>query len=1030
MGNYFTYLFDPEKYMPHGMCLLWQPGLMGLHIVSDALIALAYYSIPVAILYFAWKRKDFPFHGVILLFSLFILACGTTHLMAIVTLWEPLYKLDGLVKAVTAAASVPTAVVLWWLMPAALKMPSQHQIERERDMAQRYLDVAGVMILALDADARVASINRKGSAILGYGEPQEVLGKSWIDGFIPPRMRQQLREVYRRLISGTDSAMEYYENPVVTKNGEEKIIAWHNAVLTDEKGHPTGTLSSGEDITDRRRAEAALAKSEAKFRAVFRDSAVGMALVSPSAQILEANGAFRVFLGYSEGEVVEKTLKDITHPEHWEATDQAISDLLAGRTSSFRIEKRFIHKSGQIKWGEANVSLVRDDRGKPEYFIAQALDITERKRAEEALAKSEAKFRTMFLDSAIGMVQVSAAGKILETNGAFRELVGYSEDELATKTMKELTHPDDWVLVSQARGETLAGKNSSFRLQKRFVQKTGQTRWTETTVSLIRDAQGEPQYLFGQAVDITERKQAEEAIRRSEAELRSFIDSAPYGIYRSSEKSDAFMSVNSALVKMLGYDTAAEVQALKLSTDLYGDADAHHKFIERLNRTESFCTTELHWKRKDGKPLTVKVRARRLRGPIGKADVMEAVVEDVTDHKALEAQFLHAQKMEAVGRLTGGVAHDFNNLLCVVVGNLELLTEGNVDRKVRKQLIQLALHAALSGSNLTQRLLTFSRRQALRPQAVRLQQLMDDFSELLRRSLGELIAVTINIETGLWPCFVDPSQLESALLNLAVNARDAMPEGGPISIDIANVVVGENGGNASSVLAPGEYVKISVSDEGGGMTEEVRQRAFEPFFTTKGDKGGSGLGLSMVYGFIMQSGGHVTIDSRIGEGTAVSIYLPRSVVDAGRSTARPKPMVRGTFSASGSVLVVEDRGDVRATACRMLSEFGFRVFAASDAMRALTLLDYIDDLRLLFSDVILPGGMNGPDLANEAVRRHPQLKVLFTSGYVADGKISGMDNGADAPLLVKPYRKADMARMLQLVLADKHSDRDRRGSKS
>ena len=255
-----------------------------------------------------------------------------------------------------------------------------------------------------------------------------------------------------------------------------------------------------------------------------------------------------------------------------------------------------------------------------------------------------------------------------------------------------------------------------------------------------------------------------------------------------------------------------------------------------------------------------------------------------------------------------------------------------------------------------------------------------------------------------------------------VNARDAMPNGGRIWIEIENVTLGPGGGNAhgngDDGATPGDYLKLSVADEGEGMTEEAQQRAFEPFFTTKADKGGSGLGLSMVYGFIKQSGGHVTIDSKPGEGTTVSMYLPRSNADAKPAAGALVADGPAPLSMTGSVLVVEDRADVRTMACRMLEEFGFNVLAAGNARRALTLLDRIDDLQLLFTDVILPGKMNGPDLAKEAVRRHPKLKVLFTSGFVADSKMYDDSTGAGSHLLTKPYRKEDMARMLQLVLSE------------
>ena len=912
MAAFFSHLFAVDQYMPHGMCLLWQPGLMALHIVSDALIALSYYSIPLALLYFASQRKDTPFHGVILPFSIFILACGTTHIMAIVTLWQPLYGLDGLIKAATAAVSLTTAIALWRFMPAALRVPSQ------------------VQLVATNRALTHASVKRS-------------------------------------------------------------------------------------------LAEAALVKSESKFRNLFEGSAIGMAIVSPAGVIFEANRAFCAFLGYPEAELAGMTLSDITHPDHWPKTAQSVAALIAGKIASFRLEKRFVHRDASVeKWGEATVSLIRDSRGEPEYFIAQAIDITERKRADAALAESETRLRTMFQDCALGMSISNPSGEFIETNAAFRDFIGYSEEELSAKTVRDITYEEDRGKCSEEIDDCLTGWRTSFRTEKRFMHKSGEPKWAETHVALFRDAQGKPDYFFAQVLDIHGRKRAEEAIRRSEAEIRSFVEAAPYGIFRASEARDAFLSVNPALVTMLGYDRAADVRALRLSSGLYADAGGFERFLTKLDGTESFVAMETQWMHRDGKLLTVKVRARRLRDPRA-GYVIEGVAENVTDRRALRAQLLQAQKMEAVGRLTGGMAHDFNNLLCVIVGNLEMLGAKTTDRKQAKDLLQRALRAAMNGADLTQRLLAFSRRQPLRPEVVYLHKLIGDFSGLLRHTLGESIALTIRTGPGLWPCLVDHNQLETALLNLAVNARDAMPNGGRISIGIENVALGAGGGNGNGngddVAAHGDYLKLSVADEGEGMAEEVQQRAFEPFFTTKSETGGSGLGLSMVYGFIKQSGGHVTIDSKLGEGTTVSLYLPRSDADAkpsadARAAEGPAPL-----ALTGSVLVVEDRADVRTMACRMLEEFGFNVLAAGNAKRALTILDRIGDLQLLFTDVVLPGKMNGPDLAKEAVRRHPKLKVLFTSGFVADSKMYDDSTGAGSHLLTKPYRKEDMARMLQLVLS-------------
>jgi len=413
-----------------------------------------------------------------------------------------------------------------------------------------------------------------------------------------------------------------------------------------------------------------------------------------------------------------------------------------------------------------------------------------------------------------------------------------------------------------------------------------------------------------------------------------------------------------------------------------------------------------------GRPVAYRSWVVPLSGREGPA-AFASVSVDIThlgrvqeEHRALEAQLAQAQKMQALGQLTGGIAHDFNNLLTVIVGSLALLQASNVTPERVRELAQQADAAASRAAALTQRLLAFSRRQPLRPQSIDLRVLLQGMEQLLRRTLPASITVSVEVEPGTWLCRADPVQLESALLNLAINARDAMPRGGSLSVVASNAPADGQGSPAQEGLSPGDYVSIHVADTGTGMAPEVLAQAFEPFFTTKGVGLGSGLGLSMVYGFAKQSEGQARLFSRLGSGTTVRLYLPRSA--SGISTVGLPAVVPGTAGSGQLVLVVEDDRDVRHLVCEMLGRLGYRTVAAPDASSAQHVLASGQDVALVLADMALPGAMSGADLVSGLRRERPQLPVLFMTGYSNDA-VSSDPQINDVPLLAKPFSEATLA---------------------
>ena len=436
----------------------------------------------------------------------------------------------------------------------------------------------------------------------------------------------------------------------------------------------------------------------------------------------------------------------------------------------------------------------------------------------------------------------------------------------------------------------------------------------------------------------------------------------------------------------------------------------------------SFETEGWHL-RKDGSRYYANVSLTALRAENGNLRGFARITRDVTERRAQEraledsrAALVQAQKMESLGQLTGGIAHDFNNLLTVIIGSVDLVLRRGVDNERSREFLEAARKAGEQGASLVRRLLAFARRQTLAPQSVDVNRLVSSMTELIRRTLGESVVVETVLGANVWRTRVDPNQLESALLNLAVNARDAMPEHGRLTIETGNTFLDDEYAAAHTEVVPGEYIVVAVSDTGSGMSEQTRERAFEPFFTTKAEGKGTGLGLSQVHGFVKQSGGHVALTSESGHGTTVYMYLPRaSATEAAEAADAPK--LQAAPVESDTVLLVEDEPLVRMYGNEVLTDLGYNVLEAGDGNEALRVLAEHPEIGIMFTDVGLPGGLNGKRLAEEARARVPSLKVLFATGYA---RMAVLDKSVDDPateLLEKPYTADALAQKLKRLTA-------------
>jgi two-component system, cell cycle sensor histidine kinase and response regulator CckA len=505
----------------------------------------------------------------------------------------------------------------------------------------------------------------------------------------------------------------------------------------------------------------------------------------------------------------------------------------------------------------------------------------------------------------------------------------------------------------------------------------------------------------------------EEALRRSESRYRSLVQSAVYGIYRSSLEGK-FLDVNPALIAMLGYFSAEEVLALDPQCDIFVDPDEQAKLMGPLQQGARLDNMEVRWKRKDGSTITVRLNGRAVTISEHGGRVLEVIAEDVTERRILEDQFRQAQKMEAVGRLAGGVAHDFNNLLMVISGYAEILLEHTASNDVLYPKVAAIQQAAERATTLTRQLLAFSRKQLLELKVVDLNAIVRDIERLLRPLIGENTELVTRLASGLGKTRADASQIEQVIMNLVVNAKDAMPEGGKITIHTANVNADGSPRREYGHLQPGLYIMLAIADTGHGMDKETQARIFEPFFTTKEKGKGTGLGLSTVYGIVKQTGGYVFVQSELNRGTTFRIYFPRVGDDS-----ESMESALASRSASGgpeTVLLVEDEESVRQLVRETLEAKGYKVLEADNGEAALRIASaHPGSIDMLITDVVMPG-MSARELAKELGASHPHSRILFLSGYTEDAIVQHGVLQPGTAFLEKPFTLQSLASKVREVL--------------
>jgi PAS domain S-box-containing protein len=631
----------------------------------------------------------------------------------------------------------------------------------------------------------------------------------------------------------------------------------------------------------------------------------------------------------------------------------------------------------------------------------------------EALNRDAEERRRLFETSLDLILVTDRKGIVTRVSPSSLEIVGYRPDEMVGRSGAEFIYEAD--LEATKTEMRLARKGRQTRnFETRYVHKDG--RAVSLAWSGVWSEPEQKHFFFGR--DMTERNAAEKKLEKARAFFDAIIESLPAMLLVRTVADGKVVLVNSAAEQLLGYDRSEIIG--KTAIDLLPHQEARNVLLQDEQTLLMGKAVENEY------TLTTRklgVRRVRMKGfPLleeqGNTQYIVTFAEDVTVQRQTEDQLFQAQKMEAVGQLTGGLAHDFNNLLAVIIGNLDIMAELLPSAPEHAELGAAALEAALSGAELTRRLLAFARRQPLKPEEVDANELVSGITKLLARTLGENIKITLDLDPATKPVFVDRVQLETAIANLANNARDAMPAGGQLFVATRNGHLDLDYIEKHPEVQSGEYVTIEISDTGQGMAPEIVERIFEPFYTTKGVGKGTGLGLSMVFGFLKQSAGHISVYSEPGLGTTFRLYLQPTPSGSPANVVVEAPPLQPDYENEQTVLVVEDNSSLRTVVVKQLEVIGLRVLEAENAQVALEVLKHEPWVDLVFTDVVLPGNMDGYALARAIKEGYPKLKIVMTSGFPGMRfNETTLANGL--PLLSKPYRKQDLVRMVREVLDER-----------
>ena len=792
---------------------------------------------------------------------------------------------------------------------------------------------------------------------------------------------------------------------------EEKIARWDGTFVNVEVaaapidfGGRRGILVIVSDITDRKLAEDALRESQQKYRMIFEHAPLGILHFDHNGVMLDFNDKFVEMMGAPREKLVGFHM---TEGQKDEQMRQAVLGALSGKTSYYEGDYRSI-TGGKVTSTRALYGPQLSADGVLLGGVGIFEDITKRKHMERALKESEHRYRAIFNIASVGIDLVDQQGRFLEVNNTLSQFLGYSPEELRRFTIFDVTHPQDVDRSIEMHEAMILGQTQSYRLEKRYVRKDGSILWADTAVSAIRDADGQYRATVGVVRDITQGKESEEVRIR----LAAAVEQAAETVVITNAQG-TIVYANPAFERTTGYSCGEAIgQNLRVFKSGPHDDEIYKRMWDTITEGKIW-TGHITNKKKDGTLFEEDASISPVKDDSGKITNFVAVKRDVTREISLQKQLLQAQKMEAIGTLAGGIAHDFNNILQVALGYSELLLTGKSGKDPDYSDLQKIYHAAHSGAELVRNLLTFSRKVEPKPVPMDLNNQVRNVAKLLGRTIPRMIDIQLELAENLKRTNSDPGQIEQIIMNLAVNAKDAMGESGSLMMRTENVSLDEEYCLFNAEAKPGDYVLLSVSDTGHGMERETLQHIFEPFYTTKELGRGTGLGLAMVYGIVKQHNGYIICESEVGRGTTFKIFLP-----AIAEVSEPDVASSGEMTAFGTetVLLVDDEEFVRELGARILSKAGYKVLTATNGREGADLFERERTrISLVILDLIMPE-IGGAECLKELRTIDPHLKVIIASGLSTDlSKKESIEMGARG-YVSKPFRMKELLRQVRKAL--------------
>ena len=895
----------------------------------------------------------------------------------------------------------------------------EEALRKSDETAQALLNAPKEPAMLLSLESIILALNETAAKTIGKS-PEKLIGTCILDYF-PPELAKSRQEQIGKVIHTRreiryedEMAGTIYDNviyPVFNTNGEVDRIAVF-----------------AQDITARKRAEEELSESEERFRSTFDQAAVGIAHVDPDGHFIRINPQFCDILGYSREEMLERTFQEITYPDDLDSDLESVRRMLSDEIRTSTTEKRYFRKDSSIVWVNLTVSLLRGPSDDPKYFIAVVEDITKNKLAQEDIQASARQWDTTFNAISDAVCLLNSNNIIEQCNEAMTKIVGKSFDDIIGKSCWEIVHGTTGPVEGCPFERMVKSRH------KETMEISINDRIYNVALDPVLDDEGNITGAVHIISDITDRKQVEEELAKAKALLSAAIEQSPAGILIADAPDVKIRIANRAALGIRG-ETSLSLTDIPLELHprnweaYHPDGTPYMPEDLPLSRAvlkgETSRNVDVIIRRQNGEDRWVLGNAAPVRNAKGEIIAGIVVFPDITElksaegeRKTLEEQLRQSQKLEAIGQLAGGVAHDFGNILQAIICSVKMAVDFQSPNSKVHESLEDILKSAQRAAALIRQLLIFSRRETIAPQEINLNELTKNLLRMLERIIGEDIELDFKPDQNLGSVLADSGLIEQILLNLSVNSRDAMPEGGRIDIETQNMEISDSFAKQNPWARQGRYVVLKVSDTGIGMSPKVQEHIFEPFYTTKRDKG-TGLGLATVYGIVQKHNGFIHLDSEVGKGTTFQVYLPM----AGRSAPIEKEEIeKPSKGGHETLLITEDDVTLRKMLARVMKREGYTVITASDGEEAAELFESEKDkIDLVLLDVVMPK-LSGSTVYDRIREVKPHVPILFSSGYSPEVLNKDFLKRENIQIIRKPFFFHDLLRKVRYLLDKRPKD--------